>query len=122
MLDYFEIIKIGEEVTDEKNETGTVIRILHIHLDKRDLRDKAWHDLRPNGLTDPRLFNDFLQREHKVLLHVRRRRWLDKDNRNVVLESLLLVADGTCYSMEFADFLRMVGYLPCDGPMRGALF
>lgn len=106
MLDYFEIIKIDEEVIDEKDETGTVIRILHIHLDERDLRDKAWHDLQPNGFTEPRLFNDFPRREHKVLLHVRRRRWLDKDRCNVVLESLPLVADGTCYSVEFADFLK----------------
>ena len=99
-----------------------VIRILHIYLDERDLRDKVWHDLRPNGFTEPRLFNDYPQREHKVLLHVRRRRWLDKDSRNVVLESLPLVADGTCYSVEFADFLKkMVGHLPCNGPMRGAL-
>ena len=122
MLDYFEITKIDKEVTDEKDETGTVIRILHIYLDERDLREKVWHDLRPNGFTEPRLFNDFPQREHKVLLHVRRRRWLDKDGHNVVLESLPLVADGTCYSVEFADFLKkMAGHLPCDGPMRGAL-
>ncbi|MBQ7471915.1 MAG: hypothetical protein IJS97_05770, partial [Prevotella sp.] len=47
MLDYFEITKISEEVTDEKDETGTVIRILHIYLDERDLRDKVWHDLQP---------------------------------------------------------------------------
>ena len=44
ILDYFEITKIDEEVTDEKDETGTVIRILHIYLDERDLRDKVWHD------------------------------------------------------------------------------
>jgi len=56
MLDYFEITKIEEEVTDEKDETGTVIRILHIYLDEHDLRDKAWHDLQPNGFTEPRLF------------------------------------------------------------------
>ena len=91
MLDYFEITMIYEEVTDVKDETGTIIRILHIHLDERDLRDKAWHDLKPNGFTEPRQFNDFPQREHKVLL-------------------------------EFADFLKkMVGHLPGDGPMRGAL-
>ena len=30
ILDYFEITKIEEEVTDEKNDMGTVIRILHI--------------------------------------------------------------------------------------------
>lgn len=44
ILDYFEITKIDEEVTNEKDETGTVIRILHIYLDERDLRDKVWHD------------------------------------------------------------------------------
>lgn len=122
ILDYFEITKIDEEVTNEKDETGTVIRILHIYLDERDLRDKAWHDLKPNGFTEPRLFNDFPQREHKVLLHVRRRRWLDENGHNVVLETLPLVAEGTCYSVEFADFLKkMVGHLPCNGPMRGAL-
>lgn len=122
ILDYFEITKIDEEVTNEKDETGTVIRILHIYLDERDLRDKAWHDLKPNGFTEPRLFNDFPQREHKVLLHVRRRRWLDENGHNVVLETLPLVAEGTCYSVEFADFLKkMVGHLPSNGPMRGAL-
>jgi len=121
ILDYFEVTKIEEEVTNEKDETGTVIRILHIHLDERDLRDVVWHDLQPNGFTEPRLFNDFPQREHKVLLHVRRRRWLDFDGHNVILESLPLVAEGTSYSVEFAGFLKkMVGYLPSDGPMRGA--
>ena len=36
--------------------------------------------------------------------------------------TLPLVAEGTCYSVEFADFLKkMVGHLPSDGPMRGAL-
>ena len=122
ILDYFEITKIDEEVTNEKDETGTVIRILHIYLDERDLRDKVRHDMQPNGFTEPRLFNDFPQREHKVLLHVRRRRWLDENGHNVVLETLPLVAEGTCYSVEFADFLKkMVGHLPSDGPMRGAL-
>ena len=122
ILDYFEITKIDEEVTNEMDETGTVIRILHIYLDERDLRDVKWHDLHPNGFTEARLFNDFPQREHKVLLHVRRRRWLDGDGGNVVLESLPLVAEGTCYSVAFADVLKkMVGHLPGDGPMRGAL-
>ena len=122
MLDYFEITRIEEEVTDEKDETGTVIRILHIHLDERDLREKVWHDLQPNGFTEPRPFNHYLLCNHKVLLHVRRRRWLDADGHNVVLESLPLVAEGTCYSVEFAEFLKkMVGHLPCDGPMRGVL-
>ena len=53
---------------------------------------------------------------------VTRRRWLDENGHNVVLETLPLVAEGTCYSVEFADFLKkMVGHLPSDGPMRGAI-
>lgn len=28
-----------------------------IYLDGRDLRDKVWHDLQPNGFKEPRLFN-----------------------------------------------------------------
>ena len=121
-LDFFEITRFEEEVTSEKDETGTVIRILHIWLEEQDLRDKVWHDLQPNGFTEYRAFNDFPQREHKVLLHVRRRRWLDGDGRSVILDTPRLMADGTCYSAEFAGFLKkMVGYLPSDGPMRGAL-
>lgn len=122
ILDYFEITKIDEEVTDGKDETGTVVRILHIHLDERDLRSSVWHDLQPNGFTEPRVFNDFPQRERQVQLHVRRRRWLDGNRHNVILESRPLMAGGTNYSAEFAEFLKkMVGHLPCDGPMRRSL-
>ena len=122
ILDYFDITKTVEELTEKKDETGTPIRILHIYLDELDLRDETWHDLQPNGFAELRLFNDFPQREHKVVLHVRRRRWLDNDGHNVIMEHLPLVAEGTRYSVEFADFLKkMVGYLPSDGPMRGAL-
>ena len=121
-LDFFEITKFEEEVTDERDETGTAIKILNIWLEERDMRDKVWHDLQPNGFTEYRRFNDFPQREHKVLLHVRRRRWLDDGGKSVILDTPRLMAEGTCYSAEFAEFLKkMVGYLPCDGPMRGAL-
>ena len=82
----------------------------------------VWHDLKPNGFTEPRVFNDFPVREHKVALHVRRRRWLTEDGKSQLLDTPALIADGTSYSIEFAAFLKeMVGYLPSDGPMRGAI-
>lgn len=122
ILDSFEITGIREECTGVLDETGTEIRILHISLDERDLREKVWHDLQPNGFTEARVFNDFPLREHKVALHVRRRRWLTEDRKNQILDTLPLVAEGTSYSIEFAAFLKeMVGYLPSDGPMRGAI-
>lgn len=122
ILDTFEVTKVEEECTGVFDETQTEIRLLHIYLDERDNRGEAWQDLKPNGFTEPRVFNDFPQREHKVALHVRRRRWLTADGKNHIFESLPLVADGTSYSVEFAAFLKeMVGYLPCDVPMRGAI-
>lgn len=122
-LDTFEVTRADEECTGTYDETNTEIRILHIYLDERDLRDDVWHDLKPNGFTEARVFNDFPVREHKVALHVRRRRWLSDDGKNQLLDTPALVADGTSYSVEFAAFLKeVVGYLPCDGPMRGAIF
>ena len=122
MLDTFEVTNVEEECTGLYDETNTEIRILHIHLDERDLRDDVWHDLKPNGFTEPRVFNDFPVREYKVALHVRRRRWLTEDGKNQLLDTPALIADGTSYSVEFAAFLKeVVGYLPSDGPMRGAI-
>ncbi len=76
ILDSFEINRIEEEDLGIEDETGTEIRALYIYLDERDLRDEVWHDLKPNGFTEAREFNDFPVREYKVVLHVRRRRWL----------------------------------------------
>ena len=122
ILDSFEINRIEEEDLGIKDETGTEIRVLHIYLDERDLRDEVWHDLKPNGFTEAREFNDFPVREYKVVLHVRRRRWLSADGKNIILDSPALVADGTSYSVEFAAFLKeVVGYLPSNGPLRGAI-
>lgn len=122
ILDNFEVRELKEENTGTKDETGTEIRVLHIYLDERDLRDEVWHDLKPNGFTEPRVFNDFPLRENKVVLHVRRRRWLTEDGKNGILDSPALVADGTSYSVEFAAFLKeVVGYLPSNGPLRGAI-
>ena len=115
MLDTFEVTNVDEECTGLYDETNTEIRILHIYLDERDLRDDVWHDLKPNGFTEPRVFNDFPVREHKVALHVRRRRWKDAEGKSVS-KDWQLVADGTRYSKEFAAFLKeFVGYIPDYG-------
>ena len=122
MLDTFEVTNVKEECTGKYDETNTEIRILHIYLDERDLRGETWHDLNPNGFTEVRSFNDFPLREHKVALHVRRRRWLTEEGKSQLLDTPALVADGTSYSVEFAAFLKEVfGYIPSDGPMCGAI-
>ena len=75
-----------------------------IHLDERDNRTEDMQELRPNGFTEPTILTDFPIRERRVELHIRRRRWLTPDGKNVILNIYPLVASGTRYSAEFAAF------------------
>ena len=103
-------------------ETGNERVLLHIYLDEKDAREEEWHDLKPNGFTESRQVNDFPIRDHKVVLHVRRRRWLTAEGRNIILDRYSLLADNTGYSKEFADVLKKIfGYLPDNGPLAGAI-
>lgn len=96
---------------------------LRIYLEEKDVRDEAQRrSLRPNGFTEGRWFDDFPLRDRKVSLNVKRRRYIDTEGRNVLLNKDRLVAEGTSYSAEFGAFLKEVhGELPGDGPRRGAL-
>ena len=120
ILDFFDIVHIDEEPKpDEIVYTGGV---LHIYLDEQDNRTASQKNLRPNGFTEPTLVNDFPIRDRKVVLHIRRRRWLDEGDRNVVLNVYNLAVTGTRYSEEFAAFLKeRLGYVPSDGPFAGAI-
>ena len=70
-------------------------------------------DLRPNGFTEGCDVTDFPIRDHKVVLRIRRRRWLDADGHNAVFNNYELTAAGTSYSKEFADVLKKIyGHLP----------
>ena len=116
------VVNVEEEHTGFIEETGLERRIIHIHLDERDLRSKEWHDLHLNGFTEEHCINDFPIRDRKVVLHVRRRRWKDKNGKNVVLPHESLTALGTSYSKEFADVLKKIfGHIPDSGPLSGAI-
>lgn len=122
ILDLFSVINVEEEHTDKIDETGTKVRIIHIYLDERDLRPQEWHDLQPNGFTESRSINDFPIRDRKVVLHIRRRRWLCSDGKSIILSQADLTESGTSYSKEFADVLKKIfGYIPHTGPLSGAI-
>lgn len=113
VLEEFEITKVYVEETGKVDARGCDVRIIHINLDERDMREREWHDLRPNGFTESATLQDFPIRDHKVCLHVRRRRWLNDDGKSIILERPRLVADGTSYSKELAVALKKIfGYLP----------
>ena len=115
ILDFFDVTAVNEE-------TGNERVLLHIYLDEKDAREEKWHDLKPNGFTESRQVNDFPIRDHKIVLHVRRRRWLTAEGRNIILDRYSLLADNTSYFKEFADVLKKIfGYLPDNGPLAGAI-
>ena len=122
ILDFFDVTNVFQENTGEIELTGSEKILIHIFLDERDNRPEVWHDLKPNGFTEERLLNDFPIRDHKVILHVRRRRWLTEEGTNKVLKVYDLIEDKTNYSKEFAVCLKKIfGYIPSDGPLSGAI-
>ena len=77
MLDWF----ILKDVCLSEEDGKTTI---HINLDENEKTPDARTDLRPNGFTRESIFHDFSIRGQKVLLHIRRCRWLDSDGGNVM--------------------------------------
>ena len=108
IVDYFEIIRIVEE-------NGT----LHFYLDEHTAPPREYSDLSlsPNGFYEPGTIKDFPLRDKKVVLHLRRRRWVD-DSGKSYSRPWDLTAAGTRYSKEFAYFLKEAfGYLPDTSPI-----
>jgi len=69
------------------------------------------------GFTEAIEVTDFPIRDHKVILVLRRRRWLDTRCGKSFILPLKITADGTRYSKEFAAFLKETyGEIPGDLP------
>ncbi|WP_421151145.1 ISAon1 family transposase N-terminal region protein [Seonamhaeicola sp. NFXS20] len=51
---------------------------------------------------------DFPIRGNTVYLHIKRRRWLNKNNQQIVQRDWNLVAKGTRMTNEFAAFLKEI--------------
>ena len=102
VLSYFDIVKIESSDTE-----------ILIHLDERipdKLKDKDSIDSK--GFLPPVHITDFPIRDHKVILVIRRRRWLDSRTGKSFSFPLTIAAQGTRYSKEFAAFLKdAYGYL-----------
>ena len=107
MMDWFEVVRIVEEPNTGNAQADILYNsVLNIYLDERDNREGGQLGLKPNGFTEPTVIKDYPIRNRKVLLHVRRRRYLDADGRNIILNRYPLAADGTKVSVEFGLFFK----------------
>jgi hypothetical protein len=108
LLDFFELTDIEEEG-----------EILHFYFDELNVIPLEYEGLGlcPNGFYQESTMKDFPLRDRKVILHIRRRRWVD-DGGKSYSRDWDLVAEGTRYSKEFAFFLKEAfGYIPNTSPI-----
>lgn len=120
ILDWFDLVRIDEEITDPTFKE-LYVGVFHIYLDERDNRPSEMQHLRANGYTEETKVQDFPIRDRKVTLHIRRRRWIDEDGHNVLIDTYPLMAEGFRCSEEFAAFLKeTAGYVPGDSPVGGS--
>ena len=109
VLRYFSIVKIESSST-----------LFRFHLDEtmeKGLSDDVHFE--SNGCMDAVEVTDFPIRDHKVVLVLRRRRWLDtRTGKSFSLPlSIDITASGTRYSKEFGAFLKATyGDIPSDLP------
>lgn len=119
-MNLFEPVWVETQSLDSRESKKDILysSSLHIYLDERDNRPEDTQEFRPNGFTEETVFNDFPVRDKKVVMHVRRRRWLTPEGKSVILNMYPLVADGTRYSAEFTAILKdCIGYDPGDGTL-----
>ena len=112
IVEYFSLVDLKEEKYKD-------IVTLHLYLDEENLIPKEYQekDLSPNGFYPESTIKDFPLRDKKVVLHIRRRRWVDQSGTSYS-RSWELTAQGTRYSREFAYFLKEAfGYLPDNSPI-----
>ena len=82
ILEFFNVVRVDEEPSPKPDTLYSTI--LHIHLDELDNRTDEMAAFRPNGFTEASVVQDFPIRDRKVVLHVRRRRWINEQGKNVV--------------------------------------
>ena len=97
MLDYFEVLKVEEQAGE-----------ITIHLEEKNNLNPEGLNIKyeSKGFYPNVLVNDFPVRGKRLLLDIRRRRWIDKETGKYIDRDFHLIAEGTRITQEFAAFLK----------------
>ena len=107
ILEWFEVTEIEEKSNDKAKgdiEKHLYPKVLHVYLDERLTEEASEKGLKPNGYTEATTVNDYPVRNRKLMLHVRRRRYLDREGKNVLLNRYKASEDGTRMTVEYGIF------------------
>lgn len=101
LVEYFEIIKVYEK----PDET------LHIEFEEKNVIPEEFlgRQYISKGFLPSITVEDFPLRGKATKLHIKRRRWMDKGNGEILKRDWSLVAKGTRMTTEFATFLKEIG-------------
>ena len=94
------------DLTQSKQEGET----LHLYFDEQNKPPIEYSSkiLISKGFHDEITVQDFPLRGKRVFLHIKRRRWRDKQTNDIVQRDWTLVAKGSRMTEEFADFLKEI--------------
>ncbi|WGH74480.1 transposase [Tenacibaculum tangerinum] len=99
LITHFDIIK-HQTINDS----------LHLYFEeKKGIPEEFSKDMViSHGFYKEIIVEDFPLRGKTVLLHIKRRRWLNKTTQKVIYRDWNLVAHGTRMTIEFAAFLKAI--------------
>jgi hypothetical protein len=94
------------EITNSKQDGET----LHLFFEEHNKPpiEHTSKTLISKGFHDEITIQDFPLRGKRVLLHIKRRRWTDKQTKSIVQRDWNLVAKGSRMTEEFAVFLKEI--------------
>ena len=99
IVDHFDLVKSSKE--EEK---------LQLFFEEKNTLPKEIKDreLISKGFHKEAIIQDFPLRGRLVFLHVRRRRWTDKETGEIIQRDWNIVSKGTRMTTEFALFLKEI--------------
>jgi hypothetical protein len=99
LVDHFEVVS-----TSQSEE------VLHLYFEEKKQPPKEFNQtpLVSKGFLEEITIQDFPLRGKLVYLHIKRRRWTNKETNEIIKRDWELVAKGTRMTQEFASFLKEI--------------
>lgn len=99
LVDHFEVVS-----------TSNTEEVLHLYFEEKIKPPQEFNalELVSKGFMDEITIQDFPLRGRFVYLHIKRRRWTNKANGEIIKRDWTLVAKGTRMTQEFATFLKEI--------------
>ena len=114
METYIELLKLilPELIVEHFDlvNTKTELEKMHLFFEEKSIAPKEYNtrQLISKGFLNEVTIQDFPLRGKLVYLHIKRRRWTDKQSQEIIQRDWTLVAQGTRMTHEFAAFLKEI--------------